>query len=102
MRKKAWHHSKESAAERGYGHAWRKVREHVMRRDCGLCQCTECTQLGRLLIATEIDHIVPKAKGGTDDLDNLQAISAECHQRKTLAENGKQARTVIGADGWPV
>ena len=45
--------------------------------------------MGRVRPATEVDHILPLADGGTDDLGNLQAINRECHARKTVAENGK-------------
>lgn len=33
-----------------------------------------------------VDHIVPVFEGGTDELDNLQAICPGCHQIKTQAE----------------
>ncbi|MBO5856731.1 MAG: HNH endonuclease [Clostridia bacterium] len=29
-----------------------------------------------------IDHIVPRSLGGTDDLDNLQTLCVECHNIK--------------------
>ena len=45
--------------------------------------------MGRVRPATEVDHILPLADGGTDDPGNLQAINQECHARKTVAENGK-------------
>jgi 5-methylcytosine-specific restriction protein A len=41
---------------------------------------------GRTTSATEVDHITPKAKGGTDDDDNLQAICADHHREKTARE----------------
>jgi 5-methylcytosine-specific restriction protein A len=51
-------------------------------------------------MASEVDHIIPKAQDGTDDFDNLQAICTDCHKAKTKAEtSGKQ---IIGADGWPI
>lgn len=53
-------------------------------------------------MATEVDHITPKAKGGTDDADNLQAINAECHKRKTAEDEGRSHRAQTGLDGWPV
>ena len=77
----------------------------MLRRDNGLCQCKEC-QGGKIRVtpATEVDHIIPKAKGGTDDLDNLQAINKECHKRKTTKENGGsiKMKIKIGNDGWPI
>jgi 5-methylcytosine-specific restriction protein A len=102
MARKSWHHAKESRHERGYGAAWDNLRKVVLARDCGLCKCGECTRLGRIKRASQVDHIVPKAQGGTDDMDNLQAIAADCHERKTLIEQGKQPRTKVGLDGWPV
>lgn len=38
--------------------------------------------------ATEVDHVVPLAKGGTDDASNLVAINAVCHARKTARDRG--------------
>lgn len=34
----------------------------------------------------QVDHIVPLAKGGTDDLENLQLLCIECHKIKTQRE----------------
>lgn len=87
---------------RGYGRAWDELRARVLWRDKWLCQCGECRKVGRVRLATEVDHIVPKAKGGTDALDNLQAINRECHQRKTTTDLGQRVRVQVGADGWPV
>jgi 5-methylcytosine-specific restriction protein A len=55
-------------------------------------------------LATEVDHIIPKAKGGTDDPSNLAAINAGCHRRKTLRDRGAEpkAKRTTGADGWPI
>lgn len=96
----AW--SRTSSHERGYGWAWQKLRLFVLRRDMGLCQ--PCLAIDRTELATEVDHIIPKAKGGTDALENLQAICRPCHERKTAHENGRtyRERVTIGDDGWPV
>ena len=83
----------ESAASRGYGWQWTKQRELVMLRDCGLCQV--CAKQGIVALATEVDHIRPKAEGGTDDDANLQAICGPCHKAKTAIE-GLRARGVMG------
>lgn len=76
-----------SSSERGYGWAWQKARQRILARDCGLCQCEECKRLKRLRVATEVDHIVPKFEGGTDDDENLQAVNADCHKVKTARES---------------
>lgn len=75
-----------SAAARGYGAAWRRLRDEVLERDGYVCRCSECRALGRVLEAHEVDHVIPKALGGTDDLGNLQAINGDCHRRKSQAE----------------
>ena len=71
--------------QRGYGTLWVKLRDGVMVRDHYLCQV--CMSEDRLTPATEVDHIIPKARGGTDNPDNLQAICAECHKTKTARES---------------
>ena len=97
----AWQHDRRSRHARGYGTAWDKLRIQVMTRDKGICQ--PCKSKGLVHAGTEVDHIRPKAAGGTDAMENLQAICTEAHKRKTVQENGGewQPKTVTGADGWP-
>lgn len=80
------------ATPRDRGSRQRRVRQQVLDRAGRVCQCSECASMGRVRPATEVDHILPLADGGTDDLGNLQAINQECHARKTVAENGKSWR----------
>lgn len=87
----SWSDKRTSAASRGYGWQWTKQREQVMLRDCGLCQV--CARQGIVALATEVDHITPKAEGGTDADANLQAICGPCHKAKTALE-GLRARSV--------
>lgn len=76
-----------------------------MQRDHGLCQ--PCKAAGRVTIAKAVDHITPKARGGTYDLANLRAICDPCHTAKTNADaqgrewDGQRPQS-IGADGWPI
>lgn len=96
-----WHRA--SRHERGYGTAWDKLRLVILRRDAYLCQ--PCLAQGRPTPATEVDHVTPKAKGGTDDEDNLQAICSECHREKSTREAAEaqgRRKVQIGLDGWPV
>ena len=76
-----------STTERGYGHAWRKLRDSILKRDNYLC--VKCAATGHTAAATDVDHIKAKAHGGTDDLNNLQSLCAPCHREKT-ANEGKQ------------
>ena len=91
-----------SRQSRGYGRAWEMIRLAVLKRDHHLCQCRHCRADGRITVATEVDHVIPKEKGGTDSMGNLQAISAECHRRKTMEDSGLRPRQEIGLDGYPV
>lgn len=94
-----WHRT--SRQSRGYGAAWQRARAQALHRDKHLCQ--PCLTQGRVTPATEVDHITPKAKGGTDDMANLRSTCTPCHQAKTAEENGRTLRPKrkIGADGWP-
>ena len=91
-----------STTARGYGARWQRTREWILKRDGYLCQCSECRRLNRVRFANEVDHVVPRSRGGTDDERNLQAISSECHKLKTMRENGGTPRPRIGLDGLPI
>jgi 5-methylcytosine-specific restriction protein A len=94
-----------SPAERGYGRAWQKLRKAMLAQEP---LCRACREQGVVTAATDLDHIVPKAEGGTDDPANLQALCADCHKDKTARESARaQGRTpkprlTFGTDGWPV
>ena len=72
----------------------------VLTRDYHLCQA--CLSRDRVTPANQVDHIVPRAKGGSDDMDNLQSLCKPCHDAKTVIDNGGKPRQTIGLDGWPV
>ena len=64
-----------SAAQRGYGADWRKVRATILARDSH--SCFWCGGP-----ATSVDHVVPKARGGSDDPDNLVASCGRCNSAR--------------------
>ena len=102
MSGRSWDHGGKTRQQRGYGRQWESIRAVVLQRDKHLCQ--PCKRRERVTVAVAVDHITPKAKGGTDDLANLEAICSPCHTDKGLRDQGKRpARRVrIGTDGWPV
>lgn len=64
------------------GRPWRRLKRDVHVRDnWTCCQCQ------RVTMNLECDHIVNKAQGGTDDMDNLQSLCQTCHQRKSQRES---------------
>lgn len=71
-----------SAARRGYGHNWRKARSmHLAANPL----CVECLAEGRTVLATDVDHIIPRRDGGPDGNGNLQSLCHSHHARKTAA-----------------
>lgn len=83
--RESWATSNNSTpSERGYGYSWTKIRKQALIRDGYLC--VVCSNKGLLTKATEVDHILNKAQGGDDDIDNLQSICSSCHKAKTSKE----------------
>jgi 5-methylcytosine-specific restriction protein A len=70
--------------QRGYGSQWEKLRLIILRRDKGLCQ--ECIRKGIAKAGSHVDHIKPKAQGGTDYHSNLEVLCISHHQAKTATE----------------
>lgn len=61
------------------------VRETVIIRDNG--RCRGCGIADR--DALQCDHILPESKGGSDRLDNLQALCGVCNNRKQNTDIGE-------------
>ena len=61
----------------------RKLRHQVFQRDNYRCrECGATNKQTRL----HVDHIKPVAKGGTNDLSNLQTLCEECNRAKYTDE----------------
>lgn len=50
--------------------------------------CRMCLAKGITEPGDHVDHIIPLAKGGDNDLSNLQPLCASCHSSKTVREDG--------------
>jgi 5-methylcytosine-specific restriction protein A len=76
--------------------AWRILRKKIIQRDDGICQ--RCGTQG----ATDVDHIVPRAEGGTDSEENLQLLCKPCHASKSGREGARARARKRGTDplGW--
>lgn len=76
----AWRTTEGSSTSRGYGAAWRKLRKMILARDpfCVLCERAP---------SQHVDHIIPKALGGTDEMKNLRGVCPPCHSRKTATDS---------------
>jgi 5-methylcytosine-specific restriction protein A len=85
--KAGWHLNERSKGNRhirGYGSEWDRLKPIAMKRDSYLCQ--SCIKKGIATAAAQVDHIKPKALGGTDALSNLQCLCDACHRDKTARE----------------
>ncbi|MBD2107013.1 HNH endonuclease [Nodosilinea sp. FACHB-13] len=58
----------------------RSVREYVLNRDNH--QCKSCGKKSSE-VKLQIDHILPLAKGGVNDISNLQTLCKGCNQKKS-------------------
>lgn len=74
-----------SAHARGYGRRWQRLRLTILYRDP---ICVRCERRASI----DIDHIVPKERGGTDAASNLQGLCHGCHSRKTCVADGGWGR----------
>jgi len=83
---------------------WESLRASILQRDQFLCRA--CFDAGRYTEATEVDHIVPRHKGGTNDRANLRAICKDCHEAKSKREANEGYREPVPVDvhggpaGW--
>ena len=66
-----------------------RLRRQVLERDGHTCQWLDDAGICGAP-ATDVDHVIPRAAGGTDDPANLRAICARHHRAKT----GREARAM--------
>jgi len=86
----AW--ARTSPASRGrYGRRWNELRAEVLREEpaCRICGAK----------ASDVDHIVAVADGGTDARSNLRALCHEHHKQVTAAQS--RARRKRGREEAP-
>lgn len=74
-----------SSWKRGYSAGWKKIRDAVLAEEPN---CRECKAAGRLVRAIQVDHIVRRRDGGTDERSNLRPLCLQCHGRKTALYDG--------------
>ena len=106
----SWGGVRGSRHERGYGYRWTKLRLRILKRDDYLCQaCLRdgvVTPLGIVPHDHAVDHVKPKAKGGSDHPSNLEALCATCHDVKSEREakdgQGVRPRLEFDAKGFPI
>lgn len=62
---------------------WQQTRTRILERDGGLCRIAgpRCAR-----VATQVDHVVPAWRGGSEDDSNLQSVCGPCHRSKTASD----------------
>ena len=80
-----------SSTAQGYGRDWRRLRAAFLAANplCGAeMEPHPVTQAMGYCTrpATDVDHITPRSKGGTDDWDNLQSLCHRHHSAKTARQ----------------
>ena len=61
----------------------------IQNGKCGICQISFTPE-----DTLEVDHIIPKSKGGKDTYSNLQLLHKQCHIIKTRKEGKEQKVTI--------
>ena len=57
------------------------LRKYVFERNN--YQCQSCHKIDLTAKSLQIDHIIPLAQGGANDLSNLQTLCAKCNREKS-------------------
>jgi len=76
-----------SSNDRGYNYRWQQTRLGYLRKHP---LCVHCQALGRVTVATDLDHIVPH-KGDMEmfwQSSNWQGLCSYHHKLKTVKEDG--------------
>ncbi len=60
-----------------------KLRQHIKERDNFTCKCCGNSTHKEPNLLLEIDHIIPVAKGGTTEENNLQTLCWKCNRQKS-------------------
>lgn len=82
----------ESSRRRKDPPGWNKIRLAVIERAMGQCEQMQAphdlpqSSIRCMYPGTDVDHIINVARGGTNDLANLQLLCPWHHKQKTQAE----------------
>lgn len=86
----------------GSTRAWRRLRAFVLDRDGWRCQLPADDRPGQLCLdlAEHVDHVTPRALGGTDDPANLRAACATHNLRRGAGRPSTPAPRRAAPQRW--
>lgn len=61
------------------------------------CSCVKCGESDFRVL--NVDHIIPKSKGGKNELDNLQTLCSNCHSLKHFSED-LHSNILLSTEQW--
>ncbi len=73
-----------NATERGYGAAWQRLRKMILSRDPVCRDESGCSEP-----STDVDHVISRAHGGSNNPSNLQGLCHSHHSSKTAREDSR-------------
>ena len=82
-----------------HSHQWRRIRAAYIAANP---LCEECKRNGYTVAGEQVDHIVPRHRGGGHGFDNLQTLCVPCHEKKTAGENTVKTVARICVHGFPI
>ncbi len=81
---------RDPVSNKRYGRSWKRIRDRYIRLHP---LCEECQRENKLTAAEEVHHILPLAKGGGNEAENLMALCKPCHSRITVLSGDRWGRS---------
>ncbi len=76
---------------------WRAIRDQVLSSEP---LCRDCTRMGRIIPATEVDHI--NSQTADNRPENLAPLCKSCHSHRTACAMAGVPVKGCDVDGWPL
>lgn len=77
---KAYDSTRGTAAQRGYGGAWARLRRMQLAE---YPLCADCKAEGITRLAKEVHHKLARRDGGTNEFENLMSLCKSHHSQRT-------------------
>ena len=71
-------YTRDQEVRKKYGRSWRRIRAAYVKAHPF---CEQCFKEGRMSMVDEVHHILPLARGGTHDEENLMSLCRSCHNK---------------------